>query len=505
MNLYRTTFVVTLFTLLEHALGFVYRIVLSRTLGSEMLGVYQVALTVFAVFLTISSSGLPITLSRIISKHRARGYKRGEHAATSAALCIALAFSVPLTLLLFLLRPQFTRIFSDARCADVFYILLCGLSFTSVYAILRGNFWGNKRFFAYSLIELVEEIVMIGLGVVLLVALGGEASPNKAAIALLCSYLCSFLIAVVCFFARGGRLYSPRGEIKPLLRAALPISAMRTTSSLLSSVISVLFPLAMTSVGYTAAQAMSEYGVVYGMVMPVIAVPCSLLSPIALVLVPELSECFYKKETEKLNVLVERALNAALLIACALIPLFLSVGKDVGIFLFSNAESGTMIAASSLILLPMGVAMISTSMLNSLGCEKQTLLIFLAGSCAMLLSVWLLPPVIGSGALLVGTALDNVITAACSLLLLRKKTGKLRSATYFLRLVLVLAPVAAAGIFLRNALMEWLSYVPAVLLTMAVVMAAEAVLLTLFKLFDFRALLKKFLPAKKRAAGGEPA
>ncbi len=501
MNLYRTTFVVTVFTLLEHALGFVYRIVLSRTLGPEMLGVYQVALTVFAVFLTISSSGLPITLSRIISKHRARGYKKGEHAATSAAMLIALSFSVPITVLLFLLRAPFSRIFSDPRCADVFFILLFGLSFTSVYAIIRGNFWGNKRFFAYSVIELIEEIVMIGLGVLLLVVLsGGAADPNKAAIALLSSYLCSFLLAAVCFFARGGRLSSPKGEIKPLLRASLPITAMRTSSSLLGSFISVLFPLRMTAAGYTAARAMSEYGVVYGMVMPVIAVPCSLLSPIALVLVPELSECFYKKETEKLNALVEKALNTALLIACALIPLFLSVGKDVGIFLFSNAESGTMIAASSLILLPMGVSMIATSMLNSLGCEKQTLLIFLAGSCAMLFSVWLLPPFIGSGALLVGTALDHLITAACSLVLLRKKTGKLRSAAYFLRLALVLVPVSVGGILLRNLFMAYLSYVPAVLLTMAIVMLAEAALLTVFKLFDFRTLLKKFLPKKTRPA-----
>ncbi len=501
MNLYRTTFVVTVFTLLEHALGFVYRIVLSRTLGPEMLGVYQVALTVFAVFLTISSSGLPITLSRIISKHRARGYKRGEHAATSAAMLIALCFSVPITVLLYLLRTPFSRIFSDPRCADVFYILLFGLSFTSVYAIIRGNFWGNKRFFAYSVIELVEEIVMIGLGILLLVVLrGGAADPNKAAIALLSSYLCSFAIAAVCFFARGGRLSSPRGEIKPLLRASLPISAMRTSSSLLGSFISVLFPLVMTSAGYTAAQAMSEYGVVYGMVMPVIAMPCSLLSPIALVLVPELSECFYKKETGKLNALVERALNTALLIAGALIPLFLAVGKDVGIFLFSNAESGTMIAASSLILLPMGLAMISTSMLNSLGCEKQTLLIFLAGSCVMLLSVWLLPPFIGSHALLVGTALDHLITAACSLALLRKKTGKLRSAAYFGKLALVLVPVAVLGMLLRNLLMTYMSYVPAVLLTMTAVMLAEVLLLTIFKLFDFRALLKKFLPRRKKSA-----
>ena len=75
-NLYRTAAVVTVFSALEHTLGFLYRIILSRLLGPEGLGIYQVALTVFAVFLTITSSGLPITLSRVISKHRAQGSRR---------------------------------------------------------------------------------------------------------------------------------------------------------------------------------------------------------------------------------------------------------------------------------------------------------------------------------------------------------------------------------------------------------------------------------------------
>ncbi|MGN1078036.1 MAG: oligosaccharide flippase family protein, partial [Candidatus Gallimonas sp.] len=318
-NLYKTAAVVTLFTAFEHFLGFLYRIILSRTLGSEGLGVYQVALTVFAVFITVSSSGLPITLSRVISKHRARGYKRGEYAATSSALLITLLFSVPITLLLFLIRTPFSRIFADPRSADLFYILLFSLSFTSVYAIIRGCFWGNRRFFAYSFIELIEEIVMIVVGVLLIVFIpAGPAKENKAAVAVLVSYLSSFSIAVVYFFAKGGKLASPRGEFLPLLKSSLPVTAMRTSSSLMSSLISVLFPMRLMAAGCSSARAMSEYGVVYGMVMPVLMVPGTLISSIALVLVPELSECFYKKEKGKLASLVEKALCYSVLIACVL-------------------------------------------------------------------------------------------------------------------------------------------------------------------------------------------
>ncbi len=501
MNLYKTTAIVTIFTVFEHALGFVYRIILSRTLGPEGLGVYQAGLTVFAVFLTIASSGLPITLSRTISKHRARGSRRGEQAATTGAILITAVTGMVLTFALFALRKPFSRIFSDPRCADVFYIILVGLTFTSVYAVIRGSFWGNKRFFAYSLIELIEEIVMIIVGVVLLVFLHSDiADVNLAAAAVLISYLCSFAIAAAYFFAKGGRLRSPRGELRPLIRSSMPITTMRTASSLVGSLVSVLFPMRLMVAGMSAARAMSAYGVVGGMVMPILMIPNTLISSIALVLVPELSECYYKGRREKLSALVKKALDATLLIAAALIPLFVACGEGVGIFLFGNAESGRLIESSALILLPMSLTMVTTSMLNSMGCERQTLLFFLGGAACMLLCVWILPAYLGSGALLVGMACEYTLTAVCSLLLLRKKTGKLRAGRSFLLLSAVTFLLSMAGMGLRALLMIWLDYIYAHLIVLFVLLGAEGIAFHLLKLFDFRALLRKFFGKRDRAA-----
>ena len=500
-NLYRTAAVVTVFTAFEHCLGFLYRIILSRMLGPEGLGIYQVALSVFAVFITVSSSGLPITLSRVISKHRAAGYKNGEYGATSAALLISLMFSVPITLLLFLVREPFSKIFSDPRCADLFYIMLFSLSFTSVYAIIRGSFWGNKRFFAYSLIELIEEMIMIAVGVFLLLfTSSGIADANKAAVAVLISYLCSFAIALVYFMIKGGVLRSPKGEFLPLLKSSLPVTAMRTSSSLMNSFISVLFPARLIAAGCSSSKALAEYGVVYGMVVPVLMIPSTLISSIALVLVPERSESYYKKQRENVESLVEKALNTTLLVAAILIPLFIVCGEGVGIMLYSNAQSGKLIESSAFMLLPMSLTMICTSLLNSMNCEKHTLVFFLLGSAAMLGCVFFLPKYLGSGALIVGMACDFCITAVCSLLLLKKKAGKLRSGKYFFKLVLSMAPVTVIGVLLRNLLYSCLGYLPALFITGVTVLALQALALSAFRLFDFRNFLKRFFAKKQKKA-----
>ncbi len=490
-NLYKTTALVTVFTAFEHFLGFLYRIILSRTLGAEGLGVYQVALTVYSVFLTISVSGIPVTLSRTLSKHRAANMPRRGHAATSAAVLIALMFSLPITLALFLLRDPFSHIFADPRSADLFYILLFGLSFTSLYTVIRGSFWGNRRFFAYSVVELFEEISMVMIGILLILVIPSDLpNVNKAAVAVFISHFLSFLVALCYYFFKGGKFTSPKKEFLPLLKSALPVSSMRTLSSLITSLISVIFPMRLMAAGMTSKRAMSEYGVVFGMVMPVLTLPSTLIGSIALVLVPELSECYYKKEKEKLASLVEKALNITLLTAFLLIPLFFVCGQSVGIFLFSDAESGKLIAYSCLLLVPMSLTMITTSILNSIGCEKQTLLFFLLGSAAMLICVWFLPPYLGSGALILGMTLDYLVSALCSLILLRKRTS-LRSGKYCLKLALISLVVAAAGYGINYLMMKVTGYVFATVVAALFIMLAEALLLWLLKMVDFKSLLKK--------------
>ena len=498
MNLYRTAAVVTFFSAAEHCLGFLYRIILSRTLGAEGLGVYQAAHSVFAVFLTVSSSGLPVTLSRVISKHRAHGQRLKEQSAATAAMALSLCFSVPMTVLLFFFRVPFTNVFADPRCADVFYILLTGLSCTSVYAVLRGCFWGNKRFFAYSFVELVEEMLRIGVGIALLLLLPSANGITLTAVAVLISYFCSFAIAAVYFFMCGGKLRSPRRELKPLLYSSLPVTAMRTSSSLLSSLISVLFPLMLRAAGYTSAAAMSEYGMVYGMVMPVMAVPCAFIGSIALVLVPELSEQFYRGNKEQVRALVSRAISATLLISCALLPFYLVCGEGVGIMLYSNAKSGELISRCAFILLPMGITMITTSILNSLGCEKKTLAIFLCGSAGMLLSVLILPRFLGSGALVVGMTCDSCITAILSLFLLGKKTGGMRITGHFLRLLAACLPATVLGFVAHHALERVVNYLPALALSMLVILIAEFVLFSLLGLISPRAMFTRFLQKKRK-------
>ena len=471
--------VVTALSICERGLGFLYRIILSRTIGSEGMGIYQLTLSVFAVFITLTSSGIPITVSRLLAKYKAKQNLRAQRQTVSAAICLTLIFALPIFLLLYLGHGYLDFLFSDERCTQVFLILMYGFVFTSVYAVVRGSFWGNKQFLAYSVIEFIEETVMISVGSILILhATDVVDGARRAAFAVVISYITSFTVAMIYFFVKGGKFVNPHGQFKPLLASAMPITAMRTSTSLINSLVSILLPARLVLGGMTMGEAMSEYGVVLGMAIPILYTPATVIGSIALVLTPELSDSFYRGQHERLKNNLEKALQVTALIACTLIPVFFVFGEDMGFLLFSSVRSGEIIKNCCIMLLPMTLNMISTSMLNSLGCERHTLINFTCGAVAMLLCVWLLPPYIGIYGLCVGQFFDHLICSVLNLRLLHKKcVRKPKYLGFVLKMLLIALPEGALGLFLYPLLQQIMNVWLAMVVCSVAMLLVQALLL----------------------------
>lgn len=436
---------VTALSCAERALGFLYRIFLSRSAGAEGLGLYQIALSVIGVLITVSASGIPITVSRLMIKQRATE-KGGELSAVSAGITAALATCVPIVAGLFLTRNRLGFLFADDRCVNLFLIMLPGVVVTSVYAVIRGFFWGKKRFYTYAVIELAEESVMIIAGVILVANQADVYLKTVgASVAVTVSYLFSFVTSLIAFFVLGGRFKNPKPLLKPLCVSATPITLMRTATSLTGFLIAVILPAALIKSGLSQAEAVSSFGVISGMTMPLLFMPSTIIGSISLVLVPELAENFYKKRYAGLQNNVEKALLYSSVIAAFIIPVFIGTGEYLCRLIYKNATAGVYLEYAAPLMLPMSVTMISNSLLNSMGMERRTLAYFGAGSVFLLLSVWLLPAKIGNGALIAGYLLSFTVTAVLNVRLLTRICCK--KLEYLKKLVILIAITAGASAF----------------------------------------------------------
>jgi O-antigen/teichoic acid export membrane protein len=297
---------------------------------------------------------------------------------------------------------------------------------------------------------------MVIAGVLLLQGVTSAVDgANRAAWAVVISYTFSFTASTVCFFLFGGKLAKPNKQLKPLFRATVPITSVRASSSIVNSAVAVLLPAMLVRAGASSEEALSLLGIVSGMAMPVLFIPSTIIGSLSLVLVPELAEDFYRKNTRRLYQNISRGLSVTLLVSLCLIPFFYAFGGDLGSLAFSEPLVGEFIKKGSLILLPMSLTMITTGMLNSMGFEKQTFLYYFAGAAAMLLCILFLPAVCGAYAYVWGLGASFTLNAVLNLFLLHKKCNGLYKSMWqgrgqgsvqpLLRAVLLVLPIALCG------------------------------------------------------------
>ncbi len=491
-GIYKNTFLLSFLSILERALGFFYRIVLARLLGAEGLGVYQIAVSHFFVLRTLGGGGIPVTLSRTVAKERAIHQKTAGSSALSAALILSLCITLPLTLFFLLFSGKIAAFQADATLLK---ILVASLPFACAYAAIKGFFWGNKEFLAPALFEFFEEIFMTALGTAILI-LAGTFTPAQgalfAAIAMSASCLFSCIVALFALWKRKIKFHSPKEYFKPIFLSSLPITAVRSGTTLVGSAVAVLLPAMLVKAGYTETQALAMFGVAAGMVMPLLTMPMTVIGALSTVLIPELSEANARKDDKKLATAIEKGLTFAALLACMLFPVFSVVGYELGSIAYQNTLAGEMLEKSALLLLPMSLCMVAQSMVNSLGFEKQSFVFSCIGSAIFLLCIFLLPSLVGIYAYLIGLGAEFTVCTMLSLVFLHKKCPP--SLVFYKKLIGAIALTLPIVLFGKMAMRACLVSMGEIFALLLAALLTAAVTMGLFVAFGFlqKKELKKF-------------
>ncbi len=501
---FQTVALVSVFSISEKILGFLYRIYLSHSIGAEGIGLYSIALSVFGLLYTLCSSGVPVTVSRLMMKYKAENNPKKVKHIISSGIFLSLLTTIPVCALFYIFGNKFTFLFADSRAVNVFLVMLPGLVFTSVYSVLRGVFWGNKDFLPYSIIELLEEICMIVVGIILIsFSTTVYQGAYRAGVSVLISYLLSFTLAVIVFFFRKNKLASPIPQLKPLFKSATPITAMRTASSFAMSLVSIILPFRLMASGITQSDSMRLFGATMGQAFPIISIPTTLIGSFTLVLIPEISENFYSKRHFYLKRDVEKAIKFTTALTLIFIPVFFVCGEEIGMVVFGEYQCGVYVTASSFLMLFMSLSSVSTSMLNSMGKETKTLFYFVLGGVLMLLSIWFLPPIIGIYALIVGFGFAYGLTAFFNLKLLNKNCPeKPKYKTFLVRAILTTLPSILFGLMLEKLLLPVTGTALTLVLCAFLIVVFNCLMFFGFGILTFKSAktnLKKIFCKKKTA------
>ncbi len=450
-SLFKTVVLITVFSVLTRILGFLFRIFLSRVVGAEALGIYQVAFSVFMVLMTIIASGLPLIISRMSATFLANKENKKESSLVTVSLLYSLILSIVLCLIVLLFRGAFSKLFTDKRCMEILIVLLPSLIFSSVYSAVRGAMWGRGNYFALCVSELYEQVVRIVL-CVLVLSTSLSAIENALNIGWTMTLACflSMIFVILLFFYYGGRFGKAKNNLlKPLVRQSTPITLMRVAGSLIQPLIAVVIPSRLMAIGYTSSQAMSLYGIAVGMTMPLLYIPTTLIGSLSTALVPDISTALAQDNQIHINSRVNSSISFALFISALFVPIFLAMGELMGIFLYDNIMSGTLLQSSSWVLVPLGLTNISSALLNSLGLEKKSFINFAIGSVFMFVALWFLPALLGINAFVWGMGINYLVSAVLNIRLLKKKAKiELKLFKTLVQYLILILPSSALASFI---------------------------------------------------------
>ncbi len=495
--------IITFFSVLTRLFGFVFRIFLSRTIGAEALGMYQVVLSVFMVFLTIVSSGFTLIISRMTASYRVKSDKKAIASLVSSCAIVGLVVSVLLCFFIFVFKNVFSHIFTDANCVNILIILLPSLVFSAVYSVFRGAMWGQDNYFGLCVSELIEQISKILICVLIL---GSGMSAIESAMGVACSFTFSCLISAVfvtvLYFVYGGRLARPTKVYRNVVKQSAPITGVRVLGSFAQPLIALILPARLVDAGFTSSQAMSIFGVAIGMTLPLLYLPSTLVGSLATALVPDISMALAKKDKQHIQKRMQTSVNFTTLVSFLIAPIFIAVGDKIGVFLYNDALSGTLLQFSAWLMVPMGLTNISSAMLNSLGYEVKSFVNYVIGGIFMFLSILILPKYIGVNSLIVGMGISTVVTASLNFLMLRRKLDlKIDVLPKVALLILLCLPTIALTSFLSGILSNFLPLFFDLLISCSVGLVVFVLLCTVFgmiKVSTLSIVIKKRLFAREK-------
>lgn len=499
-SIFKAVAIVTIFSVITRALGFFFRIFLTRKLGAEGIGLYQMATSILGIFITLVSSGIPLTTAKIVSKYETTHNLKQRNKAVTSALVVSIIVSVFSSLIIVLLKNVWGMFLTDTRAGDLLLVLIPSIIFSAIYAVFRGALWGQNDYFNCGLTEFIEQIFRFVLTFILLFNIKDWLSATtNTAIAFNFTCLFSAIFVFIIYLKRCKLDFKP-GEYKQVIKSSLPITGIRLASSLVQPLTSIIIPNMLIFSGFSTSEAISSFGVIMGMTFPMLFVPMSVIGSISMVLIPSISSMMAKKDYSSIEENISNSINVSIFISMMFIPLYLSVGDLIGIVLFNNSLSGMLLQVSAVCVLPITLCNLTSSILNALNLETKSFINYIIGSCVLLASLIITTPLIGINSVVISFFLSMGIITLLNVRKIKSAINNLSINLFAIsfKYSLIILPSSLLGHFVSNICIRAINPFITACFGGGIAILSTLILCKVFNLFDLSILFKLILKKKSK-------
>ena len=440
--------VLTFASILVKAVGLISKIVLNRVVGSVGAGYYSSAYEIYAYLYVLSTSGLPVAISIMVSKSRGRGKIKEAKRIFDIAFIVLLIIGTVFSLGMILFSDKIASLIgaSDTRLSII--MIAPTMLFICLSSCLRGYFQGYQLMIPTAISQVIEAVVKVFLGVLLaLYAKNKGYGDHVVAAYTILGVTVGVLLGMVYLYIR--KLFfkeynylpsdliiddnqkSKKQIFKELFSIAIPITLSSSVLSLTTIIDTVMVQNRLLAYGMNEISVRIYYGDYTSLVISMFNLPTILFYPIANALVPLISMAngeANKKRSREIRELSMRIINL-IAIPCAF-GLGVFAYPILNLLMFkedsvSRAAPWLSIAAASVMFL--GIISVTNAFLNTAGKQKLPIISMLVGAIAKLISNYILLGKIGIYGAPISTVICYLFASSMNIFFTIKHFGKLPS------------------------------------------------------------------------------
>lgn len=421
-------------------LGAFNRILLSRLLGGEGIGLYQMAYPVYLLLVSVSSAGIPVAISIIVSERLAKkdyaGAERVFQVSLSLMVFTGLCFAAVLYYLAgFLITEGLIR---DARAYYALVVLAPAVFFSTILAAFRGYFQGRQMMTPPALSQIAEQFARV-MTMVLLAYLflpkGLEYAAAGAASGAIPGALTGLAVLLFFYLKRSKAPSFAGAQVTQelaagkialrLIKLALVVSCANLLVPLISGLDMLIVPGRLEVAGFAVKEATAQFGYFAGMGLPLVMLATIPTAALAASIVPAVSEEHILRRTEGIGQKAMTAVKLTLLLTLPAMAGMAALGEPLSKMLYGTAAAGTVITHLAPAVCLLGLQQITTGILQGAGMPLIPMLNISIGLTAKIYAAWVYTaePAYGILGAAWGTNLNFGLAALLNIIFLLRYTA----------------------------------------------------------------------------------
>lgn len=439
--------------LFMRTVGVSFNAYLAGQAGGEVMGLYSLLFGVYGLAMTLGSAGINLGTTRMVAEvmgqfcpadggtfdtddNNPEGLpcRRAIRSVLRRCLIYSLVCSIATTVLMFTCAPVIGRVWlGDERTILSLRVLALTLPPIAVSACLGGYFTAVRRIAKTAAVGIGVQFLRIGFCTYLLTRLmpgGVEMTCLALVLGGALSEFCGLVFTYLAYLfdrhrhlsvrhAEGDRcaLSDPRmdGLTGKLLGITVPVTLSACLRSGLLTLQHILIPRGLKKSGASWEAALTSYGVLHSMVLPVVLFPSAFISSFSGLLVPEVTESCARGDRERVARLSFKIITPALIFSIGVAGIMACYGYELGEAIYSSREAGMYIRILAPLIPIMYVDSSVDAVLKGMGEQVYSMNVNIIDALASVILVWLLLPRMGLWGYVVAIYVTETLNTTLSL------------------------------------------------------------------------------------------